>query len=437
MIANIEPYRIFPRATHQERAELRASIETVGLSCQIVADEHGEVIDGHERRDICVELDIDWMAGASLRIGLDDNQKKALAIELNLWRRPIQLTRNQRNELIDIYVMANSHLSETVIAELFGVDQSTVNRRRKALMQSHKLPKVVETVGKDGITRKVGNRSKQARMIVKSRAEFESLQPALKTLSGDLSGDIRRPKKLVALARRKTALIAVNSAPKSDLPSEIRIEHSDFHDLQIEEESVDVILTDVVWQLAAEPDWRDLAKLATKWLKEDGVFCSFIGNYGEARLYQVLAEQLLYQATVAIVFPTPSWPVGRGIGKQWRPAVVFAKSKRFILPRITDVIFVPQTSNREKDYHDWQQRLDVSMELMQRLSKPGNVILDPHLGTGTNAVAASLLGNRTFIGCDIDEQQVKTARYRVATEGNHTTGDPAEAPFDIEGMKVG
>ena len=417
-----EPYRIFPHATTQERADLRASIKAVGLSCPVILDEHGNIIDGHERRSICADLGIDWMAGADVRIGLSEYQKKALAIELNMWRRPMNLTRRQRNEFIDIYLIANSHLSDQMVADLFGVNQSTVHRRKRALVENDELPKITATVGKDGVTRQIGNRQKTpTRLIVKSRAEFASLQPAMEILNEDLTGHIRRPNKLFSLARRKTALAKVNDSPKMELPQSCRIEHSDFRDLNLDDNSVDVILTDVVWMLSAEQDWRDLARLAKRWLRDDGIFCSMVGSFGESSFRRAIEDELKHQATIAIVFPTPSWSVGRGIGKQWRPAVIFAKSNKFVLPPITDVILVPRTADNQKDYHDWQQRLDVCTELMKRLTKQGDVIVDPHLGTGTNAVAAALLGERTFVGCDIDEQQVRTARYRVATEGHLTT----------------
>lgn len=91
-----DPYRMFPRATAEERTSLRKSIEAVGLCNSIIVDEKDNVIDGHERRDACIELGIDWLAGADLRSGLTDVQKKALAIELNLRRRLVHITRNQR-----------------------------------------------------------------------------------------------------------------------------------------------------------------------------------------------------------------------------------------------------------------------------------------------------------------------------------------------------
>lgn len=46
-------------------------------------------------------------------------------------------------------------------------------------------------------------------------------------------------------------------------------------------------------------------------------------------------------------------------------------------------------------------------------SQPGNIILDPFIGSGTTAVAARNLG-RHFIGCDISPEYVAMARKRLA-----------------------
>ena len=120
--------------------------------------------------------------------------------------------------------------------------------------------------------------------------------------------------------------------------------------------------------------------------------------------------------TISLVFRVGYLNPKRHLFQGWRPAVVFAK-----LPK-TDRLYglidtVVETQSREKQYHHWQQSLELCRTLFERLTRPGDTVLDPHLGTGTNAVACSLLGDRHFIGCDIDKQQVKTARYRVAHEG--------------------
>jgi tRNA G10 N-methylase Trm11 len=46
-------------------------------------------------------------------------------------------------------------------------------------------------------------------------------------------------------------------------------------------------------------------------------------------------------------------------------------------------------------------------------SDPGDMILDPFLGTGTTAVAAKALG-RHFIGIDLDPEYVQIARAKIA-----------------------
>ena len=74
-------------------------------------------------------------------------------------------------------------------------------------------------------------------------------------------------------------------------------------------------------------------------------------------------------------------------------------------------------SGQEKDYDNWQQGLPEAIHLMEMLSKKGDVILDPMMGTGTNAVSAALLGDRTFLGNDIDPKMVKITRHRIGTEG--------------------
>jgi len=80
----LEPYRIFPPATKEQKAELRTSIESVGLKHSIILDEHHQIIDGHERKIICEPLGIDWLKGADVRIGLTDSGLKHLKGLTNL-----------------------------------------------------------------------------------------------------------------------------------------------------------------------------------------------------------------------------------------------------------------------------------------------------------------------------------------------------------------
>ena len=50
--------------------------------------------------------------------------------------------------------------------------------------------------------------------------------------------------------------------------------------------------------------------------------------------------------------------------------------------------------------------------LVEKATKPTDIILDPFCGSGTTCVAAKMLG-RNYIGIDISEEYCKIARERL------------------------
>lgn len=72
----------------------------------------------------------------------------------------------------------------------------------------------------------------------------------------------------------------------------------------------------------------------------------------------------------------------------------------------------------QKELHHWQQSLDGFIQIVERFTEPGELVVDPFLGSGTTAVACLRLG-RQFVGCDTDAGAVAIARRRVqhAIEG--------------------
>ncbi len=65
-----------------------------------------------------------------------------------------------------------------------------------------------------------------------------------------------------------------------------------------------------------------------------------------------------------------------------------------------------------KSLHNTQKPLDLLRRVILASTKPGDVILDPFVGSGTTAAAARELG-RHFIGIDRDAEYVAAARARV------------------------
>ena len=82
-------------------------------------------------------------------------------------------------------------------------------------------------------------------------------------------------------------------------------------------------------------------------------------------------------------------------------------------PEFTDVWNLPIEVEANNWGHPTPKGLKGMSKIIQLLSKEGDLILDPFLGSGTTAVAAQFL-KRNFIGIEISEKYCEIARKRLA-----------------------
>ncbi len=107
------------------------------------------------------------------------------------------------------------------------------------------------------------------------------------------------------------------------------------------------------------------------------------------------------------------------LARKARPIFVWSKSPNWTfdtndLGFTTDVY---QGDPAAKEAHDWAQPVGESLHWLSRLSKPGDLIVDPCAGTGTGGVAIRCLGEgRRWIGSEIDEQTYRIARATLAAD---------------------
>jgi site-specific DNA-methyltransferase (adenine-specific) len=59
---------------------------------------------------------------------------------------------------------------------------------------------------------------------------------------------------------------------------------------------------------------------------------------------------------------------------------------------------------------------EVSQVLIEQSSEPGELVIDPFLGSGSVGVAAAALGRR-FAGCDISSEALKLSKHRILHSG--------------------
>lgn len=71
--------------------------------------------------------------------------------------------------------------------------------------------------------------------------------------------------------------------------------------------------------------------------------------------------------------------------------------------------------------HSCQTPLAVVEKIIRACSRPGDMVLDPMMGTGTAGVAAKILGRR-FLGIELSEETAEKARQRIAKASRSATG---------------
>jgi DNA modification methylase len=100
----------------------------------------------------------------------------------------------------------------------------------------------------------------------------------------------------------------------------------------------------------------------------------------------------------------------RRIYTHYKSILCFTKGKARLKSWIDDVL---HGTGKEKGLHDWQQNVTESIHFIGRLTVPGNLIIDPFGGSFTTAEAVLRVGDRRFIGCDVDPACVVRGQERV------------------------
>ena len=108
----------------------------------------------------------------------------------------------------------------------------------------------------------------------------------------------------------------------------------------------------------------------------------------------------------------------RKVNTFWKPVLWFVKGE-YQDGWVGDVC---QSGNVSKLYHEWEQSKSGMASIVERFTKPGDLILDPFCGTGTTGVAALRL-KRRFVGIDNDGETIEIAKARILTvlSGDHAS----------------
>lgn len=388
---------LFPLMTGEEFDSLVESIRSQGLRESIWLTNDGALLDGRNRVRACQAAGIK----PTFREyhGSDPVQ---FVMALNMDRR--HLTVGQRAalslKLIPLYEQEGRKAKAKAASTSAPFKPAKDSADRHYLSQDDSK----RSTAKAGAAAKVSGRAvARAKRVSEKAPDLMS-----KVESGELALD--RADRIVrdreAAERRQAEAAAQQQQIKVGTTIDIR--HGDFREVLADLESVDAIITDPPYPGEFLPLLDDLAAWADKVLKPDGVLAVLFGQTYLPEVYRRLDGHRPYRWTAAYLTPGAGYAsMARKVQSNWKPLIVYGGGDRF-----ADVFRSEGSDAGAKQLHFWGQDYGAFHQIVERLTKPGALVVDPFMGAGTTLAAAKALG-RHAIGCDIDLAHVDTARTRL------------------------
>jgi len=395
----------FPMMSKSEFAELKNAIRKRGQNKPITLID-GMILDGRNRYKACEELGIepifthydlaispwDWVWDENAeRRHLQAGTKAAIRLDIE------EGNRAWRKRVDEIKAEAN-------------------RKRSEAAKEQHKTsnPRVGESSGSGSkvTTTKTEHKSRKARAKAAGTSSGTMAKAeTIKKNAPDLHAAVAAGKKSQSsaykeLQSRKKAKAQAKAIASIDGSSTI-LECADFKEF-LGKHPCDVVITDPPYPKEYVHLYGELAKACA----DNGIkrLAAMAGQSYLPEILHEMSQHMPYRWTLAYLTPggqsVQLWD--RKVNTFWKPIIVMGDVGDEWMGDVSK----SKTNDNDKAFHEWGQSESGMADLIERLSKPGEVVCDPFLGAGTTGVAAALLG-RKFIGCDIDAARVKTAQSRL------------------------
>ena len=388
---------LIPPLSDDELKYLETSILDEGCRDALVV--WGDIlVDGHHRYEICTRHDIEFKTIQKEFASRED--AKRWIIENNLGRR--NLTPFQKVELA---LRLEGIYKEEAKARFGG--------RHKKLTQEN-FPELNEGQVRDKIGEIAGVSGKQVDKVktILQNAPEEVIE---KARNGEISihKAYKETKKKIDLEKNRTELMEKAKEVES-LPETVRLVHGDFLTdyKQLGENSVDAIITDPPYVKEWLHNYEPFAKAAAYVLKPGGFLITYVGHIHIDQILDQIRQHLDYYWIACLKHAgTISAVHSRSVQCWFKPILIFQKPPRTKPKRyFNDYI---QGSGKEKDAHIWQQGEEELRQIFEPFTDPGDVVLDPFMGSGTVISMAHKMG-RIGIGFDIDKDNVEIVKGRLA-----------------------
>jgi len=374
--------QIMSPLTVGEYTALKADIASRGVRVPVVLDaDTDEVIDGYHRLQACRELGIvDYPT--IKRHFANDQERQEEALKLNILRRhlgPVSWANAFRQ-----------------LCEVRGIRLGTQGRQEA---KSDTVSVLAQELGVSGRT------AERRLALADTLATYPDL--AAKVDSGEMEAKRAQEVMRVRQAEQKR----LSDLAPVPMPEAIDLRHCSLTELDLPEDSADLIFTDPPYPAKYLPCWAALSELAAKALKPGRLLIAYSGQSHLPAVMEALGRHLEYVWLGMLSLPgAHNRVMQRHIWNRCKALLFYARP-----PFVPGAWFEDTYTSeaREKGHHEWEQSIGAAQYYINTLTQPGDLVVDPFLGSGTTALAALQTGRR-FVGCDIDGKALATARERLS-----------------------
>jgi ParB-like chromosome segregation protein Spo0J len=264
-----ENHNLIRPLSQLEREQLKHSISRFGVKDAIDLNDKYEVVDGHHRTEISIELGFEYIPARIHNFNEEGITEEQFIYAVNVARR---------------------HLNDFEIGE-YGYPILLEEREKAALRQTlgSNDPKVETGTATQFAAKKLGvsepTLKRCVKIIEKSSEEVKQRLRSGKARIGKEYNNLQKQEK-------RQQLLEEARINKRELPKGCKLLLGDCIEVskQIPDDSIDLIFTDPPYDLESLPLWEKLADIGVRVLKPGGSLVAIIGGYCLPQIIDIFRE---------------------------------------------------------------------------------------------------------------------------------------------------
>lgn len=433
---------------------LAGSMNLIGLKHAITVSADMILIAGNHR--LAAARALGWKEIKAEIVPTDEILNELVTIDENLMRHDLTVLEQgiylkRRNELLLALgkrAVSGAPGEPRVVVEVDAMDAKSRTHRKKKIP----VPKTSKTTTKD-IAQDMGmsERTVQERMQIADGIDEEVLDLIRGLPIADNGAELLRLAKLPAREQRtvieqliggkiKTIKEGTSAAARKKqrdefdalaedakkLPDTMVLVNEDFFDYEsnIADNSVDLVLTDIPYVDEWKENISPCMTIFNRILKPGGAMIMVVGHVRLPEVFEGFRDCMrefgvkeMGNAPLQFYHICALSHAGHlaamhhvGAMNGFKPVIIGMKTPIHKPYKMYNDLIAG--SGREKDTHEWQQSVEEILPLVDAFSKPGDVVCDPFMGSGTYGIAAKLTV-RKFVGVEKDKTTFEDARRRI------------------------